>query len=99
MQYDILVTPINGHFRGRVIGLAEIVIEAPTRQAVITQIEHEIRQLLAESEIVKLDLDAHSRPPSLAQFAGMWQDDPLFEQFVDAMQRYRAEVDTDPNQP
>lgn len=99
MQYDILVTPINGHFRGRVIGLSEIVIEAPTRQEVIEQIEHEIRQLLAESEIVKLDLDAHNQPHPLAQFAGMWQDDPLFDQFVDAMQRYRAEVDADPNQP
>lgn len=99
MQYDILVTPVNGHFRGRVIGLSEIVIEAGTRQEVIEQAEREIRQLLAESEIVKIDIEAQSQPHPLAKFAGMWKDDPLFDQFMDAMQSYRAEVDADPNQP
>lgn len=99
MQYDILVTPVNGHFRGRVIGLSEIVIEAETRQEVIEQVEREIRQLLAESEIVKIDIKAEGQPHPLAKFAGMWKDDPQFDEFVAAMQNYRTEVDADPNQP
>ena len=56
------------------------------------QIEHKIQSGV---EILTLEVAASEHP--WKRFAGTLQDDPLFEEWVQAMAQYRASLDDDPN--
>jgi predicted RNase H-like HicB family nuclease len=97
MTVDILVKPVDNGFQATVIGLPDCTAEAPTRDEAIEQARQEARELIAEGEVVRVELEGPKKytKPGI----GMWADDELFDEFVAEMKRYREQVDADPNQP
>lgn len=95
MTREILITPTANGFMATVLGLPECEIEAPTREEAIEKVVAEAETLLANSEIVQIELNGTPKPKS---FAGMWADDKTFDAFIAAMKAYREEVNADPNQ-
>ena len=93
MNYDVLITPINGHFQATVIGLPNVTVEAHTRQEVIERVKSAAAEILASSELVKIELEVAPPINALAAFGGMWQENELFDEFISAIQQYRQEVD------
>jgi predicted RNase H-like HicB family nuclease len=84
MSYDILLEKVeNNGYTARVWGWPEIAVQAATREEAMERVSAALRKQLQDVEIVRLDLETAEHP--LARFAGMWVDDPTFDDFVTEM--------------
>lgn len=96
MDFNILVRPVENGFIATVTGLPDCTVEASTREEAIRQAEQEAKEWLEKSEVIPLEsIVPPKRSPK--DFIGMWADDELFDEFVEAMKQYRAELDTSPD--
>jgi predicted RNase H-like HicB family nuclease len=97
MQIPVLVEPLKGNgYRARGSEPFALTAKGATREEAIAKLRAKIQQRLKEgAEVVGLDLGV-SRPP-LLKFAGMFKDDPLFENWQRSIAEYRHEVDEDPD--
>ena len=97
MQIPVLIetTPGNG-FRARSGEPLVLTAEGATRDEALGRLRHLIEgRVAAGAEIVPLEIPPSEHP--LARFAGMLKDDPLFEEWKQAMEEYRRERDADDN--
>ena len=100
MTYDVLVqSQREGEFSATVIGWPMIVARGRSEQAVVEKARRALRAQLSHSKIVHLsEEDIASNESDSAhpwkEFLGMWQDDELFDDFVDQMQLYRDAQDS-----
>jgi hypothetical protein len=58
------------------------------------QAQHEQQLHLLEHRITQLETSSHTTDPWV-RFAGMFKDDPLFDEFVEDMAAYRRELDAE----
>jgi hypothetical protein len=97
---DVLVRrESKGRYRATVLGWPECTASAANREEAIERTRQCVVDLLAEGEIVQLDVETRPASSSLAQFVGMWADDETFDQFVALIETNRREVDADEGQP
>ncbi|MEH2162852.1 MAG: hypothetical protein V7K38_17945 [Nostoc sp.] len=85
----------NGNCSAIVPGLPELRVEASDRTAALAQLQQRLETHLAGAEIVSLSIKLPSteqKNPWLAM-AGIFKDDPQFEQMLSAIENYRQEVD------
>ncbi|MDZ8241771.1 MAG: hypothetical protein RMZ69_32325 [Nostoc sp. ChiQUE01a] len=76
-------------------GLPELQVEASDRTTALAQLQQRLETHLAGAEIVSLAVKLPSieqKNPWLAM-AGIFKDDPQFEQMLKAIENYRHEVD------
>lgn len=76
-------------------GLPELQVEASDRTTALAQLQQRLETHLADAEIVSLAVKLPSieqKNPWLAM-AGIFKDDPQFEQMLKAIENYRHEVD------
>jgi hypothetical protein len=76
-------------------GLPELQVEASDRITALTQIQQRLETHLAGAEIVSLSVklpSSEQKNPWLAM-AGIFKDDPQFEQMLSAIENYRQEID------
>ncbi len=92
-HYELLVTRTNGHYEATVIGLPMAHSEAPTRQEAIDRARKTAVELLTAGEILKFDLNMPNHEKTLADLGGMWKNNELFDDFMDAINSNRHEVD------
>ncbi|KYC36082.1 hypothetical protein WA1_40805 [Scytonema hofmannii PCC 7110] len=84
-------------------GLPELQVKASDRTTALAQLQQRLETHLAGAEIVSLSIklpSAEQKKPWLAM-AGVFKDDPQFEQMLEAIQNYRQELDkpTQDNSP
>ena len=96
MQIPILVEPVPGRgFRASDGGPFALTAEAPTPEEAVAKLREQIdRRMTAGARVQTLDLPAPEHP--WAQFAGTFKDDPLFDEWQQAIADYRRSVDEDP---
>ena len=100
MTVDVLVRrEPKGRYRATVLGWPECTASAASRDEAIERTRQSLLDLLAEAEIVQLDIETQPASSGLAQFVGMWADDETFDQFVALMETNRRQVDVDESQP
>ena len=100
MTVEVLVRrEPKGRYRATVLGWPECTASAPSREEAIERTRQSLVDLLAESEIIQLDIETRPASSALAQFVGMWADDETFDQFAAAMEANRRQVDADESQP
>ena len=97
MHFTILLEPADGQrYRASCGSPLGMEAEGASREEALgklrEQIEHKIRSGV---EILTLEVDTAEHP--WKQFAGTLQDEPLFEEWVQAMVQHRASIDDDPN--
>jgi hypothetical protein len=99
MQIPILVEPIAGNgYRARGGEPVALTAEGPTRDAAIAELRKQLQaRLQSGAEIVPLELADQSHP--LAEFIGMFRDDPLIAEWKQAMAEYRDKIDKNPELP
>jgi len=97
MQIPILVEPVPGRgFRASDGGPFALTAEAPTRDEAIAKLREQIdERMAAGARVESFDLPAPEHP--WARFAGMLKDDPLFDEWQQAIADYRRSVDEDPD--
>ncbi len=101
MQYQIFVqNPTESHFTASVFGLpTTVVAEGTTEVEAIDRAKAILEEQLAKGKFVTLELsgdvakDSQGKKNALMQSAGMWANDPYFEEFVAEMKQIREEED------
>jgi hypothetical protein len=85
----------NGKTVAIVPGLPELQVEANDKATALSQLQQRLEAHLLGAEIVSLPI----KLPSLKQknpwleMAGVFKDDPQFEQMLEAIENYRHELD------
>jgi hypothetical protein len=78
-----------------VLGWPDCTVEGPSRHEVIRRARQILTDLLAEAELIQIEIEPPRARSALLQFAGMWAEDDTFDEFVAAMGAYRRDVDTE----
>ncbi len=95
MQIPILIEAIAGNgYRARGGEPLPLSAEGPTREAALAKLKEQLQDRLRDAEIVPLELAIEPHP--LAEFAGMFRDDPDFQKVLDIMAANRRKMDQDP---
>ncbi len=99
------VTVENGtanRYTATVIGWPNCVAEGSTREEAIGRVKQRFAERLQQVEIVPIEVEATNIPPSVSsdaqpwtRFAGIYQDNPLFDEVLDSIAAYRRELDAD----
>lgn len=99
MQIPVLIEMIAGNgFRARGGEPLPLVVEAPTREEALAKLRAACQARLQNgTEIISLDLTPANHP--WLEFAGMFKNDPLVEEWKQAMAEYRLKVEEDPDYP
>jgi len=97
MKIPILIERVNGNgYRSRGGEPFDLSAQGATREEVLAKLRDQLESRLREgSEVVSLDVPTEPHP--LARFAGMFKDDPLFDNWQKSIAKYRREADADPN--
>ena len=93
MVYEILLQPESNKVRATVLNWPECTAEGETEEAALQRIREVIRERLATSKIVQVDVTPPTAPHPWQQYAGMWRDDPAFEEFLTKLTTYRKQVE------
>src|SRR5690242_15122328 len=94
MQIPVLIEPIAGNngYRARGGEPLPLVVEAPTREEALAKLQEALQDRLRNgAELVPLETAPQPHP--LAEFAGMFKDDPYFEQVLEIMEENRRKMD------
>ena len=93
MTYDVLVAKHNEKFIARIRAWPEIVVEGNTEEEVLRKAQADLKALLMTGRIILLELDVKLDEHSWQAFAGIFADDPDWDAFQVAIQRYREDID------
>ena len=80
LTYDVLIEPQeNGGFSPIVIGLPECKAEGTTKEEALTKLRQLLQARLEKAEIVSLEIEPPRKEYPWMKFAGMFEDDPQFD--------------------
>jgi hypothetical protein len=102
MQIPVLIEPVAGNgYRARGGEPLALSAEGATREEALAKFKEQARARLSNgAEMVSVELpSAPAGAHPLAEFAGMFKDDPLFDDWQKAIADYRRKVDEDPDYP
>jgi hypothetical protein len=85
----------NGQWLAQVIGWADCQAEAASREAAIARIKQTLNDRLTSMDVVFIDLPTPQTEDSWMKHAGMFKDEPLFDQVLEEIATYRRELDAD----
>ena len=99
MQINVLVEPMNGQgFRATSCAPFDIVAEGPTREEALARLTEQMQARIAHgAEVVSVEVGASENP--WLKMAGMYKDDPLFDEWQQAIREYRDQVEKDDDYP
>jgi hypothetical protein len=99
MQIPVLIEPVAGNgYRARGGEPLAMTAADPTREAALARLKEQLQTRLKNgAEIVPLELVAESHP--LAEFVGIFKDDPMLDDWKQAMADYRRKIDEKPDRP
>jgi hypothetical protein len=99
MQIPVLIEPIAGKgYRARGGEPLPLTAEGPTRDAALASLKEQFEARLGNgAEMVPLEVGVQPHP--LAEFVGMFKDDPLLPRWKRAMADYRSKIDREPDLP
>jgi hypothetical protein len=73
-------------------------VEAPTREKALAKLQQQLKkQLQNGTELVSLEVTQETHP--LAEFVGMFKDDPNIADWRKSMADYRRRIDEHPERP
>ncbi|MEZ4737068.1 MAG: hypothetical protein R3E79_59070 [Caldilineaceae bacterium] len=94
--YDILLTKQeNNGYIARPVLLPDIVVSGATEDEALAQVRQAIAQQQRQSRIVRVHVSAPNETADdpWLRFAGMWEDDPNWEQFLADIAANRKLID------
>jgi hypothetical protein len=99
VQIAVLVEPMNGAgFRASGGEPFCVSVEGATREDALKKLQDEIElRIKSGADLVFLDVPAESNP--WLKIAGMYKDDPMLEEWKQAMAEYRDQVEKDDDYP
>jgi hypothetical protein len=94
IPYAISVEQLpNSNWLAQVLGWQDCCVEALSRESAIDQLKQTLSDRLAQSEIVFIDLPIPENP--WMKHAGIFKDDPLFDEMLEDIAAHRKALDAD----
>ena len=94
--YNILVkTEEEGKVSATVWNLPNCKAEGTTREEAIAKLRLLLTNLLETVEIVRMEIELPQSEHPWMKFAGMYADNPVFEEVLANIEAYRRELDTE----
>ena len=99
MAIQVLIERVGkGRFRATSGEPLPASVEARTREAALAKLKKEVGKRLDNgAELVSVDVGTPAEPHPLAEFAGMFRDDPIFDKVVQIMAENRRRRNADPD--
>ena len=99
MQIPVLVEPIDGRgFRARGAEPFALCAEGATREEALGKLQEQLQARLRQGAAI-VPLEVSAAPHPLAEFAGMFKDDPDFQEVIEIMAENRRQLDADDSRP
>ena len=97
MRIPVLIESLAGNgYRAKGGEPLALSAEAPTRDEAVARLKGLIADRLSfGAELISLDIETTLVPP--VAMPGWSADDPLLDEWQEAMSEYRSQVDADPN--
>ena len=70
-------------------------VEAPTREKAIRCAQAAIESRLAQEDIVMVEVEPEERPNPWVEMAGIFADDPTWDEFQAEIEKYRRELNAE----
>ncbi len=92
--YSVLIDQEqDGKFSAVVLGLADCKSSGGTEDEAVSKLQHILQERLKNSKIVTLEIESTSTKNPWIEFAGMYEDNPLFDEVISNIAAYRREID------
>jgi len=99
MQIPVLIEPLTGkRYRARGAEPFALSAEGATPEEALTNLKEQLEARLKNGTAI-VPLEVPTEPHPLAEFAGMFKDDPYFEEVLEIMAANRRKMDRDPKAP
>jgi predicted RNase H-like HicB family nuclease len=101
VEIPVLIEPVAGNgYRAKSGEPLPLAAEGATRDEALRKLRELLQERLhAGAEVAALEVPGPSVPNPWVEFAGMFKDDPYFDEFVEAMAENRRKMDADPDVP
>ena len=94
--YAVLVEQPEEHrWIAQVLGWAECQAQGTSRETAIAALQQLLRDRLAHTEVIYLDIPEPTSEHPFMQYAGMFKDDPQFDEVLTEIATYRRELDAE----
>ena len=107
MRYQVLVqNPSGHHFVASIVGLSNVVADGKTEEEAISKIKAALTSQLAVSKLVTIEIESEDIDREKEQgetvdpwikHAGIFADDPTFDDFLAEIEAFRRRVDEETN--
>ncbi|MDZ7960614.1 MAG: type II toxin-antitoxin system HicB family antitoxin [Aulosira sp. DedQUE10] len=95
VNYSVLVEAKEGRYQATVWGLPEFQVFAQTREEALNNLHELVNTRLQNVEIVTQEIEASKSEHPWMKFAGMFKDDPMFDEVLAHIEEYRQELDAE----
>jgi len=101
MQIPILIEPVAGNgFRSRGGEMFDLSAEGVTQEEVRARLHEQLQaRLRAGAAIITLEVVEHRQANPWIEFAGMFQDDPYYDEWQKAIAENRRKLDENADIP
>lgn len=94
MSYMVSVEQKSSeHWSAQVLGWGDCHAEAESREAAVSQVKQVLNDRLSQMDLIVLDIPVPSVEHSWMKYAGMSENDPLFDEVLDEIAEYRHQLD------
>jgi len=96
---QVLIEPLaNNGFRATSGAPLAESVEAPTREAALAKLKDQLGKRLGNgAELVSVELSPPAEKNPWVNFAGMFKDNPMFDEVLEIMAESRRKEDADPD--
>lgn len=96
VNYEVGIKRLkNGKYQTFVLDYPSLKASANSKDEAIKKLSKRIQEFLQETEIIQLEIEINKPKDPWMKFAGMFKDDPQFDEFLQAIQDYRNEIDAE----
>lgn len=96
MTYNVLLeNEEKNQYKATVLGWSDCTARGNTRQEALNQLRQVIINRLARVEIIPIDIDEPIKEHPWLKFDGVFKNNPLFDEVIDEIKAYRAELEKD----
>ncbi len=96
LNYQVGIKQLkNGKYQTFVVDIPSLKASGNSKEEAIEKLSHRLQAFFKDTEIINLEIEPPQPKDPWMKFAGMFKDDPYFEEFLQAIQDYRNEIDAE----
>jgi len=85
----------NQTFKATMLGWPGVAASASTREEALSRLRQILQRRLASGEIVNLDVEVPQSEHPWLKHAGLFADNPMFDEVLKEIEAYRRELDSE----